>query len=262
MIQPESDSFMKKEITAIIIKSLRFEVFVVDFFYSQDNLSTMEWTMRAIITFFFMVLSVKVMGQRAISQLRLLDFIMALMLGNIIAHPLSDHSLGMQGSIVTTIVLLVLYISGVIMSLKWTWFRKLLEPTPYTLIKEGEIYYRELKRARISIDFLLAELRKDKVEDIKKVALALWECDGKLSIFLDPQYAPITPSTYQMKTEPFDLPKTIILEGKINLQELQRINKEEGWLINSLKNQHQTEIENVLLATVDSKNNLKVFLYN
>ncbi|MFF6015923.1 hypothetical protein [Lysinibacillus fusiformis] len=31
------------------------------------------------------------MGQRSISQLRLLDFAMAITLGNIIAHPLSDE---------------------------------------------------------------------------------------------------------------------------------------------------------------------------
>jgi uncharacterized membrane protein YcaP (DUF421 family) len=35
----------------------------------------------------------------------LLDFIIALILGNILGHPLSDEGLGMTGSITTTIVL-------------------------------------------------------------------------------------------------------------------------------------------------------------
>lgn len=34
------------------------------------------------------------MGQRSISQLGLLDFAMAIPVGNIIAHPLSDEGLG------------------------------------------------------------------------------------------------------------------------------------------------------------------------
>jgi uncharacterized membrane protein YcaP (DUF421 family) len=62
-------------------------------------------------------------------------------------------------------------------------------------------------------------------------------------------------------TEPFDLPKTIIKEGKIELNELQQLNKDEGWLINTLRSQHQTEVSNVLLATIDRKNNLNLFLY-
>ena len=99
------------------------------------------------------------------------------------------------------------------------------------------------------------------MEDVKKVALALWESDGKISIFLDPQYQPITPATYQMQTEPFDLPKTIISDGKINYQVLKEINKEEGWLRNSLKTLHQTEVQNVLLATIDTKDKIQVFLY-
>jgi uncharacterized membrane protein YcaP (DUF421 family) len=108
---------------------------------------------------------------------------------------------------------------------------------------------------------LLEELREEKVEDVKKVALAIWEADGKMSVFLDPKYEPLTPSHYQMETEPFDFPRTIIKEGKIYYKELKQIQKEEGWVISSLVNLYQTDVKNVLLATIDNKGNLKVFLY-
>lgn len=233
----------------------------LDFFRGQEALTTMEWCLRTVIAYFILLISAKVMGQRAISQLRLLDFVIALMLGNIIAHPLSDQTIGMKGSIVSTIALVALYMGGVFLSLKWVGFRKVVDSVAFPLINKGEISYQGLKKARISIEDLLSELRKEKVEDVKKVALALWESDGKISIFLDPQYQTITPAAYQMKTEPFDLPKTIISDGKINYQVLKEINKEEGWLRNHLKNLHQTEVRNVLLGTIDSKENLQVFFY-
>jgi uncharacterized membrane protein YcaP (DUF421 family) len=230
-------------------------------FHGHETLTIYEWTLRAIITFVIIVILAKFMGQRAISQLRLLDFVIALMLGNIIAHPLSDPTIGMKGSITTTIVTVILYIFGVLLGLKWERFQKWNNPDPFPLIKEGEILFKGLKKARISIDFLLTELRKKKVEDVKKVALALWESDGKISIFLDPQYEAITPSFYQMKTEPFDLPRTIVKEGKIDLQTLHQINKDEEWLIHTIKEKHQTQLENILLATIDRKYNINVFLY-
>jgi uncharacterized membrane protein YcaP (DUF421 family) len=233
----------------------------MDFFRSQETLTSIEWILRAITAFFFLLIVAKIMGQRAISQLRLLDFVITLVLGNIIAHPLSDEQLGMKGSMITTVVLVVLYTVGLLISLKSTRIEKFLTPPPFQLIKEGEIIYKGLKKARISIDQLLAELRKEKIEDVKKVALALWEADGKISIFLDPKHEALTPEIYQMKTEPFDLPRTIIKEGKIDLKVLMEINKEEGWLINVLQNHHQTKVINVLLATVDRNNDLKVFLY-
>jgi uncharacterized membrane protein YcaP (DUF421 family) len=236
-------------------------VSLLDFFISHETLSVLEWTLRAVVAFFFLFFVAKVMGPRAISQLRLLDFIIALLLGNIIAHPLSDPRIGLKGSIISTIVIVFLYVGSVILSLKWTALRLLTDSVPFPLIKEGEIIYKGLKKARISIDLLLAELRKEKVADIKKVALALWESDGKVSIFLDPQYEAITPSIYQIKTEPFDLPRTIIKEGKIDFQVLKQIDKEEGWLVKMVMDHHHTEVRNVLLATIDRRNNLNIFFY-
>ena len=233
----------------------------MDFFQSQETLTSIEWILRAVVAFVFLVIVAKAMGQRAISQLRLLDFVIALVIGNIIAHPLSDENLGLKGSVISTIVLVSLYLGGVFLILKWPWFRKLVTAPPINLVKDGEIIYKGLKKARISIDVLLEELREEKVEDVKKVALAIWEADGKISVFLDPKYNPLTPANYQLATEPFDLPKLIIKDGKLELKELQHINKDEQWVVSNLKMQYQTEIKNVLLATIDNKENLKIFLY-
>ncbi|WHY90962.1 DUF421 domain-containing protein [Neobacillus cucumis] len=233
----------------------------MNFLHGQESLTAIEWSLRAVITFFFMLFSAKIMGSRAISQLRLLDFIIALMLGNIIAHPLSDHSIGMQGSIISTIIIVILYMVCVSLTLKWPRFRRFMDPGPFPLIKDGEILDKGLSKARITIDYLLTQLRKEKVEDVKKVALALWEADGQMSIFLNPQYEPLTPSDCQMKTEPFDLPKTIIMEGKIQFIVLQQMDKDEEWLIDRIKSMYNAEVCNILLATIDSKENLKVFFY-
>jgi uncharacterized membrane protein YcaP (DUF421 family) len=233
----------------------------MSFFHSQESLTTIEWILRAVVGYFFLILVAKAMGQRSIAQLRLLDFVIALIIGNIIAHPLSDEHLGLKGSLTTTVVLVGLYVGSVYTVLKWPRVRNLITPPPITLVKDGEIIFKGLNKARISIDILLEELREEKVEDVSKVALALWEADGKVSVFLDPKYQAISPSTYNLNTEPFDLPKTIVKEGRINYPELTLMNKQEDWLINALKNQYHTDLKNVLLATIDRNNLLKVFLY-
>ena len=69
----------------------------MDFLQAQETLTNMEWIFRAIIAFFFLLIVAKVLGQRTISQLRLLDFVIALVIGNIIAHLLSDENLGLKG---------------------------------------------------------------------------------------------------------------------------------------------------------------------
>lgn len=50
------------------------------------------------------------------------------------------------------------------------------------IVKNSEILYKELTKSRISIDILLEKLRK-KVDDMKKVTLATWEPNDKISVF-------------------------------------------------------------------------------
>ena len=233
----------------------------MNFLQGQETLTTIQWIYRAIIAFFFLLTIAKILGQRTLSQLRLLDFVIALVIGNVIAHPLSDENLGLKGSIISTIVLAVLYLGGIFMIIRFPALRKIINNSPIVIVRDGEILYKELNKARISIDVLLEELREAKVEDVKKVALAIWEVNGKISVFLHPKYDPITPSYLQLEAEPFNFPRTIIKDGRILNKELKEINKDEHWVISNLHNLYQTDVKNVLLATLDKKGNLKVFLY-
>ncbi|MGG3197586.1 DUF421 domain-containing protein [Priestia aryabhattai] len=234
----------------------------MDFFYSQESLTALQWVLRAVISFFFLLIVTKIMGQRSLSQLRLLDFIMALSIGNIIAHPLSDQHLGMKGSMITIGVLVILYLILVFLSLKWLKFTKFIDPSPFPLIKNGEILYKGLTKARIPIDVLLTELRKKQIHDIQQVALALWESDGTISFFLESQYQTLTPKDMKLMTKPFSLPITIIKDGKVDFEELKQTGKEEDWLKNHIRTVYGLEIKNILLATMDDQyGKINVFLY-
>jgi len=234
----------------------------LDFFYSQESLTAIQWILRAVISFFFLLLVTKILGQRSLSQLRLLDFIMALSIGNIIAHPLSDQHLGMKGSMITIGVLVILYLIMVFLSLKWLKFTKFVDPSPFPLIKNGEILYKGLTKARIPIDVLLTELRKKQIHDIQQVALALWESDGTISFFLESQYQTLTPKDMKLMTKSFSLPITIIKDGKIDFEELKQTGKDEDWVKNQIRTLHSLDIKNILLATMDNNNGkVNVFLY-
>jgi len=233
----------------------------VDFFHSQESLTAIQWILRAIIGFFFLILVSKIMGHRSFSQLRLLDFIMAISIGNIIAHPLSDEGLGMKGSMITMSSLVILYLLGLFISLKSSKLRNFLDPKPSPLIKNGQIIYKNLSKARITIDILLSEMRKEKISDVQKVALALWEPDGTISFFLESQYQALTPNDMQLTPAPFDLPKTIIKDGQIDFHELHQVGKNEMWVKKQIKSTYNADVNDILLATIDQQASIKIFLY-
>ncbi|WP_175987896.1 DUF421 domain-containing protein [Bacillus sp. Marseille-Q1617] len=233
----------------------------MDFFASQESLTAVQWILRAVVGFFFLVIIAKLMGQRSISQLRFLDFVMALLLGNIMAHPLSDEGLGLKGSMITMSTLVSLYLIGVFITLKFTFIKKMLDPSPIPLIENGKINYHNLKKARIPLDSLLSELRKQQTEEVHKVALALWEPGGEISIFMKSEHQPVTLKEFTPSHKPFDLPIPIIEEGKINYGELQHLNKDESWLNNQLKLSYNASVHEVLLATIDKQDQIRIYLY-
>jgi uncharacterized membrane protein YcaP (DUF421 family) len=233
----------------------------MDFMNSQESLTTVDWILRSIVSFVFLLFAAKLMGQRSISQLRFLDFIIALTLGNILAHPLSDERLGLKGSMTTTLVLIFLYVAATWLSLKWPLFRRYLDPPPIKLIKNGQIQFHNLSIARISIDYLFSELRKEKVEDIQKVSLAIWEPGGNISVFMNPQYQPLTSAEMKFETQSFNLTMPIIVEGKINMLLLKEIGKDSIWLKKMIGPTY-AEISDVILATVDENENVRVYNLN
>lgn len=229
----------------------------MDFFKSQESLTAMEWILRSIVGFLFLIIAAKLMGQRSISQLRFLDFIIALTLGNIIAHPLSDEQLGLKGSMITTVSLVVLYIVGIWLSLKIPLLKQFFDPPAIPLIQEGKLDYRNLSKAKLPIEFLFAELRKANVEDITKVAYAAWEPGGTLSVFVNPAFQPVTPTDLKLLAEPFNMTKPIIADGHIEHALLREIGKDHTWLETAIS---PHSLKEVILATVDSKLTVQIHL--
>lgn len=233
----------------------------MEFFQAQETLTAVQWALRAIVAFLFLLIATKLMGERSISQLRLIDFTIALILGNILAQPLSEEDLGMKGALITTTVLTGLYIFFTLFVLKWKTFRRWFEPAPYPLIQYGEIRYANLRKARITIDHVLSEMRKEKIQEIQHIALALWEPDGTISFFISPQLQPLTPEDIQFVKKAFSLPTVIIKEGKIDYNGLRQTGKNMEWLKGKFT-LYRVQAEDILLATIDHEENMKIYFYH
>ncbi|WP_449540233.1 DUF421 domain-containing protein [Ferdinandcohnia sp. Marseille-Q9671] len=233
------------------------------FFASQEDLNAIEWMLRAIVGFAFFVVIARIMGQRTISQVGLLDFVIVLLIGNIIAHPLSDEGLGLKGSMITMTVILVMYLIGILLSLRSVRIRKLFIPAPIPIIENGIILYKNLLKSRISIDVLLSELRRKNVEDIQKVALAFWEPSGTVSFFLKSEYQPLTPFSHEKPVKTFQYPKTVVKERKIDYNELQQLGKSEEWLLQKISTTYNhVTLNEILLGTIDENEHVSIFLYH
>ena len=65
---------------------------------------------------------------------------------------------------------------------RFSWFRRLTEPPPLALIKEGRLLRRNMRHELITEDELLSHLREEGVDDWEKVKEAFIESDGHISV--------------------------------------------------------------------------------
>jgi uncharacterized membrane protein YcaP (DUF421 family) len=62
------------------------------------------------------------------------------------------------------------------------WFERLMDAPPLTLIKNGKMLHRNMRKEYVTQAELLSQLREQGIETIEKVKKACIESDGKLSV--------------------------------------------------------------------------------
>jgi uncharacterized membrane protein YcaP (DUF421 family) len=121
------------------------------------------------------------MGKRQLGQLELSELIVALLIADLAAQPLSDIGVPLMNGLIPVLFLLCgeVLISGA--ALKSKNFRDFLWGKPSVLVEDGKIDLKELKRNRISLDELAEALRKKNIFDLANVKYAVFETDGTIN---------------------------------------------------------------------------------
>ena len=66
--------------------------------------------------------------------------------------------------------------------------------------------------------------------DVSKVEYAVLETNGKLSTFLYPEHAPLTPGDLKIKTETQEFPVAVISNGRVLSENLSALGLDPHWL--------------------------------
>ncbi len=185
------------------------------------------------------------MGKREVGQLGIIDFIVSMLISQIVAISIENYDDSILLGIIPIMILVILEIFMGYFSIKSRTFNKLFGGRPTILINRGKVIYHNLKSQRYSIDDLLLELRKKSISSISEVEFALLEPNGELSIF---PYKPFKKKGV--------LPLPIVVDGVIQKENLKYINKTISWVY-QVFDKYSLEVENVFYAIYE-KNRIYV----
>ena len=163
----------------------------------------------------------RVMGKREVGQLGTFDLVVFILIAELVALAL-EHKDGFLINLVPVIILVLLQIVIAKISLKSVKFRNFVDGKPVIIIKKGIVNFKNMVEQRYTLDDLLLQLREKDIRSLDEVDYAILETNGKLSVFKK--------DDKDKKTYP--LP--IILDGKVEFDNLYAIGKTKTWLLNTL----------------------------
>ena len=206
--------------------------------------------LRTAFLYLVLILSIRMMGKRQIGQMEASEFVVTMLVANLASIPMQDAAIPLYSGLLPILVVLgmELTLSGLI--LRSVWIRRFFCGKPVILIDNGKILMENLRRTRVTLDELTGHLRQKDVLDIQTVQFAILETDGSLSVFPYPKDRPATAGEAGIKAEKQYLPITIVEDGYISRENLQKAGKDRIWLEKILQ-EYQIQRKSILLLTVD-----------
>lgn len=187
--------------------------------------------LKTLILYFFIMFVYRIMGKKEVGQLSIVDLIVTILIAELAAISIENADASILVSIVPIVVLVLIQVILSYTSLKSKKFRHLIDGKPTVIIKNGKIVFSEMIKLRYSLDDLILQLREQGVSSIEDVKYAILENNGNLSVF--------------NKESSYPLP--IILDGVIDYDVLENINKSTKWLYRILKEKN-VDVEQVFYA--------------
>ena len=197
----------------------------------------MIWTIifRTVLFYFLVVISYKIMGKREVGELGVFDFIISMLISQLIAICIENYKDPLWFVIVPTLILVLFQIVFSFLSLKSNKFRDILDGKESVIISNGKLNFSEMKKQKYNLNDLLLQLRDKGIRTIEEVDYAILETNGKLSVF----------QKQDDNNNIFPLP--LVLDGVIEENNLKFINKTRKWLNNELSKK-KINLDNIFYA--------------
>lgn len=137
---------------------------------------------HAIIGYFFLLLTVRILSRRPGAQMTPFEFVLIFLIGGIIILSTLGNDLSETGSVCTVITIGLMH--GLVAYLKQRFpkFGVLVDGTPLVLLKDGAWQSDVMRRMRIDEMDVMAAARKKGVRTLDGIKYAVLERNGGISI--------------------------------------------------------------------------------
>lgn len=192
---------------------------------------------RTTVTYFMLILLMKLMGKRQLGELEVSELTVTFMLSDLASAPLLDLRMNLFDSFTPISVIVGLEILLAYVTLKSPLLKNALYGSPSVIIYKGKLDAKELRRQRLELGELLTSARQNNFGDFSDVWYCVLESDGKLSFFAKDD-------------GDFSLP--VIIDRRVISKNLKLLCLDRKWLTKRLSGKGLTERDVFLMTATEN----------
>ncbi|NBL63985.1 DUF421 domain-containing protein [Flavobacterium sp. NST-5] len=149
------------------------------FFESWENIFRI--VICSAIGYLALFLFIRISGKRTLSKFSAFDFVVSVSLGSTLSWMILDQVRILEGGIALIVIIVLQYLLAFI-SQKSKSLERLINSSPTLLFYDGKFLKHKLKTEFITQEEIIAEVRKNGIEDLNEVRAIILEIDGNISI--------------------------------------------------------------------------------
>ena len=146
------------------------------------DLPPIELVVRSVTIYVALLVALRVFGKREVGQFTLFDLVLVLLVANAVQPAMTGTDTSVGGGLVIIVTLVTTNALVAEARRRSRFVRRLLDASATTIGQDGRWIDDAIKRERLDADDLDAALREHGIDSIERVALAVLESDGSISV--------------------------------------------------------------------------------
>lgn len=189
----------------------------------------------------------KIMGHKQVAQLDFFDYVSGITIGSIGAELATE----LEKPYKPLIALAIYGLASLLLNLlahKIPRTRKYINGTPTILMNDGNLYRKNLKKAKLDLSEFMLLCREQGYFDLDEIQTAIFEHNGKLSILPRAANRPVTPDDLKITAKATHIGVEVIMDGRVMGENLSRMGRDVNWLTKQLNIQGCKDAKKIFLG--------------
>ncbi len=201
--------------------------------------------LKTFLAYIFLIVVIRLMGKREVGNLSIVDLAVYFTISDLVTMSIVDKRNELWLPVVSVTFLALMQITLSKISLKNKKIRDFIDGKMSLIINDGNLDFNEMKKQRYTIDDLFSQLREKGYDSPIDIRWAILETSGKLSVI-------------SKKASSSNYPDPLIIDGKIEYENLKACNKDEQWLYKKLS-EYNIQLKDIRVALLLTDDRLCIF---